>query len=45
MPKEHGPGKPLGGSSEQDGIRPTVYDKDLVTPIGKPGVRVEDEKS
>ncbi|MBB4571486.1 hypothetical protein [Rhizobium leucaenae] len=42
--KKPGPREPLGGSSEQGGIAPSVYDKDLVMPIGKPGVRIKDEK-
>ncbi|MDK4715334.1 MULTISPECIES: hypothetical protein [unclassified Rhizobium] len=31
---------PIQQSSEQEGMAPTVLEKDLVTPIGKSGVRI-----
>ncbi|MBY5400772.1 hypothetical protein [Rhizobium leguminosarum] len=44
-PDRH-PGRepPIRESSEQQGMAPSVFDKDRVMPIGKPGVRVKDHK-
>ncbi|MBB3590739.1 hypothetical protein FHX08_001083 [Rhizobium sp. BK529] len=31
-------------SSEQEAIRPDINDKDLLMPVGKPGVRVKERE-
>lgn len=34
---------PVRQSSEQEGMAPNVFEKERVTPIGKPGVRVSED--
>ncbi|WP_454851167.1 hypothetical protein [Rhizobium binxianense] len=36
---------PIHESSEQQGMAPSIYDKERLMPIGKPGIRGKESKS